>query len=751
MPQKPKRIFISNRLPFSIDVNGELKRGSGGLVSALLGVSLDEPFAWLGFETDEKVAKILEEKDKDVHPQMELHPVLLSKELYTKYYDGFANDIIWPLFHYEAHLANFNRNNWEAYKKANQKMAEAIAKVANPGDTVWIHDFHFLLLPQMLRQLISQVKIGFFLHIPFPAAELFRQLPVREEILRGLIQSDLIGFHEHSYLRQFIVSLTTTLGIDSSFFRAELDGHTAHLGVFPISIETDLLKEKASSAAVLEKVESYKAMSTVPFTILGIDRLDYTKGLELKLRGFQQALRKYPDMVSQVSLLQVAVPTREKVPAYMKIKKEVEQLVGAINGEFGKPDYTPVHYIFNSVSETELLALYRKANAALITSKRDGMNLVAMEYVVSQDLATPGSLILSEFAGAASLLSDALIVNPWDVDATADAIYKAFKMSYDERFERMAHLQDILSRYSSTKWAEGFLSDLERIQIKNTKRGAQELIPKISSWPTRLLEFLRKDKVKIVLDYDGTVVALTRRPEQAVLLSETKDLLLSLHDHLDVFVLSGRSKKFLDLQFDHLPIDLAAEHGAFYRISGGDWQSRISSDISSWYPYVEKVMNDYAGRVPLSFVEKKSASLVWHFRQSPEDFAMYQAKKLDDELQVGMSNEPVTVAMGSRIVEAKAIECNKGSFLRWLMQNSDPDTAYICIGDDRTDEDMFKTLGDKGFSIKVGAGISDAQYRLFSQKEVVIFLEELLKYMENKNNQGTRKGEEDAAIRHNPL
>ncbi|KYG69223.1 hypothetical protein AZI87_08425 [Bdellovibrio bacteriovorus] len=726
MSEKPKRIFISNRLPFNITADGELKRGSGGLVSALLGVSLDEPFAWFGFDTDKDEAERLQNKVSQAHPHLQSYPVYISKERYEKYYDGFSNEIIWPLFHYESQLTGFIRENWEAYKEANQIMADEIVKVATDKDTIWIHDFHFLLLPKMLRERLPNVKIGFFLHIPFPSAELFRQLPVREEILSAMLHSDLIGFHEHSYLRQFTVSLKSILGLDTSFFKADLNGHAAHLGVYPISIESDAYKAKASSPEVQQKCDYYASVSNVPFTLLGVDRLDYTKGLVLKLRGLHRAFTKYPELVGKISLLQIAVPTRENVQAYMDLKKEIEQLVGSINGQFGTPDYIPVHYIFKSISEVELLALYRSSNAALVTSKRDGMNLVAMEYVMAQDLETPGSLILSEFAGASSMLSDALIVNPWDVDAIADAIKQAFEMSFDERYERLSHLQEILSRYSSTKWALAFLKDLEQITQISSKKVVDIQAPP-ESWPKPLHSALQTKKMKVVLDYDGTVVALAKRPELATLLEETKHLLLSLHEKMEVFVISGRSKEFLESQFADMPIGLAAEHGAYFKFPGETWQSRIASEIQAWYPQIEKVMNDYSDRVPLAWVEKKSASLVWHFRQSPADFANFQAKKLHDELQVGMANEPVSIAMGSNIVEAKAIECNKGNFLRWLLQlgNTDAD-SIICIGDDRTDEDMFRALGEKGFSIKVGPGITEAHYRLKNQKEVLSFLHELV-------------------------
>lgn len=727
-----KRIFVSNRLPFSMDPKtGELKRGSGGLVSALLGVSLHEPFAWVGFESDPKAAKKIQEEASNFVENLQCYPIQLSRDIYEKFYDGFSNDIIWPLFHYEGHLANFDRDNWLAYVEANLKMAEGVARVANPGDTVWVHDFHFMLLPKFLRHLKPQLKIGFFLHIPFPSAELFRQLPVREEILSSLVQCDLIGFHEHSYLRHFDVCLKAILGIESSLFKAEMEGHTVNLGVYPISIDTEGYLKKAEQEEVLIQAQQYREQSVAPYMLLGVDRLDYTKGLDLKLLGLQQAFKKYPDLIGKITLLQVAVPTRERVSAYKNLKKVVDRLVGAINGRFGGPNYSPVQYIYRSVPETELLALYRRADAVLITSKRDGMNLVAMEYVLAQDLKTPGVLILSEFAGAASLLGDALIINPWDVDAIADAIYRAYTMSEEERYERLHHSQDILLRYSATKWAEAFLDDLEAVDKAVVLRRVELLAADPSLWPSSFTKYIKGKKLRMVLDYDGTVVALARTPGRALLMKETKALLLKLCEYMEVYVLSGRSKEFLDSQFDGMPVFLAAEHGAYFKKREGEWESRVTSDINAWYGNVKKAMDSYCEKVPLSFLETKEASLVWHYRESPEDFAEFQARKLADELRVGLSNEPVTIMMGAKIVEARAIECNKGSLLRWLLQ-MDTENIYtcLCLGDDKTDEDMFRVLGDTGASIKIGREKTEARFRLRSQEEVAPFFRALIQYIQ---------------------
>ncbi|KYG63795.1 hypothetical protein AZI86_13305 [Bdellovibrio bacteriovorus] len=728
-----KRIFVSNRLPFTANTKTQtLTRGSGGLVSALLGVNLEESFYWMGFETDSASARLLAEKSHEIQKNLICHPVLLSKEIYDTYYDGISNDLLWPLFHYETQLAVFNRENWDVYRQANAVMAEEILKVANEGDTVWIHDFHFLLLPKMLKEKNPHIKIGFFLHIPFPAAEIFRQLPVREEILRSLTACDLVGFHEHSYLRHFISCMKAFLGVDSTLFKAEVGNHTLNLGVYPISIDTEEFKRKAESPKVEKLSQSYRTQGTGQFKLLGIDRLDYTKGLELKLKGFQKALRMYPELVGKVSLLQVAVPTRLKVPLYGEIKKNLDQLVGAINGEFGTPDYVPVQYIFKSISEETLLALYRRADATLVTSKRDGMNLVAMEYVIAQDIQTPGVLILSEFTGAASLLPDALIINPWDAEMVAKSIHRSFTMPLEEKRQRMHNLQQTLMRYSASAWAEGFLADLEQHDAM-IKKDCQTLPASPDHWPSQMQIHLRSNKVRLILDYDGTLTPLKPKPELAVLDPAVREVIAKLNDDIEVFIVSGRPRSFLEEQFGNMPVNLVAEHGAFYKLAGQKWQSRINSDIRSWYNDVSSAMESYSVKVPFSFVEKKEASIVWHYRQSPPEFADYMAKKLDDELNTCLGNQPVSIMMGSKIVEAKANECNKGSFLRWLMQSSFRDTAYyICVGDDRTDEDMFKVLENKGVGIKVGMSATSASYRISSQSEVLSLLTSMNTFIRNQ-------------------
>lgn len=732
-PDSAKKIFVSNRLPFSLQKEtGHLIRGSGGLVSALLGVSKATAFSWFGFESSNEDHDSLKQKVKAEISNLDLHPVFLNKNIYDSYYDKFSNDVLWPLFHYEGQLTSFRQTHWKNYKKANQTMADAILKEAKKGDTVWIHDFHFLLLPQMLREKNPDLKIGFFLHIPFPTHEIFRQLPVRTEVLEALTACDLIGFHEHSYLRHFTVALKTHLGINTTLSKATYKGHTFSFGVFPISVDTEGLKEKAKSPEVAKASQDLTAKIKEPYFIIGVDRLDYTKGLELKLQGFRRALQKYPELRGKISLLQVAIPTRAKVPSYIKLRSEVEQLVGQINGEFGTLTHTPIHYIYNSVSETELLALYRSGHSALITSKRDGMNLVAMEYAIAQSIDHPGVLIVSEFAGVASFLSNSISINPWDEDSVADAIFKAFQMPFAERKQRLTGLQEFLGRYSASEWAENFLSELSNTSMLNRK-STIELSSNVNQWPETMIEKMKQAlKIRLFLDYDGTLVKIAATPDQAIIQKDTLALLRNLNQHHDVYILSGRPKEFLDSQFKNENFSLVAEHGGYFKKPHLPWQNRVNSDLSQWYKDAEHIMEDYAKHVPLSFVEKKEACLVWHYRKSPEEFANAQAKKLQEELQVSLSNQPMSVSNGSKIIEAKAIECNKGYFLRSLLQN-EHEALNICIGDDRTDEDAFSALGQQDITIKIGTGPTLAEFRISDQTQVTKFLENLIQFRKEKN------------------
>jgi len=613
--------YVSNRLPFNIDESDKIKRGSGGLVTALLGVKNSCPTYWVGATTDERIVNIPSKEFKDNFPFEDVISIFLSKKLYDSYYNDFCNDVIWPLFHYEGNRVKFRAGAWKDYIKVNKLFADKLLKILKDGDTVWIHDFHFFLLPQFLRASKKKIKIGFFLHIPFPSSEIFRQLPVRREILEGLLHCDLIGFHDYSYLRHFNNSVLGILGVESDFLSILYDKRKVKLGVYPVSIETNKMQEQAARPRIEKRINDLKSVYKTK-TIVGVDRLDYSKGMNLKLTAFETLLENHPELIGKVSFVQVAVPSRINVEEYAQLKHQIEQYVGEINGRFGTMEYVPVRYIFNSVTSTDLLALYRMSEVLFVGSKRDGMNLVSLEYVAAQNEKNPGTVVLSEFTGAASILSEAIRVNPWDTNATAEALYEALQLPRAERVQKHENSMKFLKNYTSVQWAQSFLQHLDTPQqvqkaTKSLFNGEDEAINEIS-------DKLRDQKIALFLDFDGTLASIIDDPKAVQLDASLKNLVkrLSKKTNINVVIVSGRNSKYLQGQFADLSVDLACEHGAsYYSHTRDKWESFVFSNVKAWMSAAKTIMTNYTRRVPGSFIEKKNACIVWHYRTAPPQFA----------------------------------------------------------------------------------------------------------------------------------
>ena len=736
-------ITVANRLPFSLSKKTgasaqKISTASGGLVSALSGVKTSGERIWVGCAPDgltpsgwPELKKSLASAEED----WQYHPVFAEPSLYDSYYNGFCNDVLWPMLHYQTELVEFDIKHWNAYKQVNEMFAQEIANIAKADDLIWIHDFHLFLVPKILKALRPELKVGFFLHVPFPSSEIFRQLPVREEILDSLLYSDLIGFHDYSYLRHFGSGLLRILGIESNFLSVSRAGHTTKLGVFPVSIDTDHFLERTQDA----KVRALGTDMERPyFMFLGVDRLDYMKGLDLKLKAFQILLRRFPQYKEKVGLLQVAVPTRQGVPVYNELARETARLVGEINGEFSTPNWSPIHYIHSNVSFDRLLGLYRAADGLLVSSKRDGMNLVALEYVASQDLEKPGVVLLSEFAGAISTLSHSIPLNPWDLEDTARKMQLAMEMPVQERANRMKTMQEFLRNYTATDWAQSFITDLSSREISGVIEGPQQIVVSeeaITAIKERILARNPK-RMTIFLDYDGTLVPIETTPDKAVMTEELREDLKVLRQYpwLDLVIVSGRDSRFLSNQFDGIPLYLAAEHGAMYfDPSSGRWLRRIHRSRKSWYPTALKIISDYSLRTPHSQVEKKHFAVAWHYRQSPNEFGEFQARKLAEELELGLANLPVNILRGKKVIEVRAVEADKGVFANFFLEeqvnhrhhDSNEDNFVLAMGDDRTDEDLFQVLHHRGLSLRVGKGPSAADYSLPTQNQVMPFLQAL--------------------------
>lgn len=722
-------IIVANRLPFTLSADSrQITTASGGLVSALNGVQSKAQKIWLGCAPEHLTKENWPSVRKNLTSSSWVYqPIFTPTPLYNLYYNGCCNDVLWPLLHYQTELVQFSSKSWKAYREMNERFATSIAEIAHEDDLIWIHDFHLFLVPKILRGLRPKLRSGFFLHVPFPSSEVFRQLPVREEILDSLLHADLVGFHDYSYLRHFCSSLLRLLGLESELLSVKRGTSVTRLGVFPVSIDTELFAKRSREP----KVRALAAeMKKDCFVFLGVDRLDYMKGLDLKLKAFQNLLRNYPHYREKVILLQVAVPTRREVPVYARLARETARLVGEINGEFSTPNWTPIQYIYSSVTNEQLIALYKTANALLVSSKRDGMNLVALEYIASQDKENPGVVLLSEFTGALSTLSQTLALNPWDLDDAAKKMVLAMEMPNQEKLQRLKTMQDFLHQYTASHWAESFIEELGKDR-SIAQKGPQlvNLAPEAYERSLQLVKNailgLKPTKITLFLDFDGTLVPIQPTPELAILNEEDKQAIATLCRYLwlDIVIVSGRDSRFLNLQFNQLPVRLAAEHGAkFYDPITQRWKRRVHRSRSNWYPTALKLISDYTERVPHSQLEKKHFAIAWHYRQAPPEYGDFQARKLAEELEFGLANLPVNIIRGKKVIEVRAIEADKGAFANFYLNDAPNGQIALAFGDDRTDEDIFYAIRSRGISFKIGNEETSADYCIPLQTDVLKFL-----------------------------
>ena len=459
-------VVVSNRLPIVLNRDGDgwrVEPGSGGLVTALAPVLKDRGGLWIGWpgtSAQEGLDAALKSHEDSIG--YSLVPISLTAEEIEQHYRGFSNEVIWPLFHDLQSRCNFDPSYWTTYQQVNRRFAEVIIENTGPGDFVWIHDYHLLLVARELRALGFEGTIGYFLHIPFPPLDIFIKLPWRAEILRALLDYDLVGFQTMRDRRNFVHSLRTLVSDTGSCGRGqvcdlEVPPKQVRIGAFPISIDFDEFEGQAKSAEVSERAWHIHEKFPNQQLILGVDRMDYTKGIPWRLKAYRDALKRYPDLHHRVTFVQVVVPSRRGIPEYEQLKVEIESLVSEINGEFTTQGWVPIHYIYRSLEKAELIAYYRTAEIALVTPLKDGMNLVAKEYCAAS-LEESGVVILSEFAGAVGELQhEAVLVNPYDVRGVADAIHRSVHMDPSERHARMHRLRKLVKRHNIFWWVDSFL------------------------------------------------------------------------------------------------------------------------------------------------------------------------------------------------------------------------------------------------------------------------------------------------------
>lgn len=723
----PKTIIVSNRLPVRLKIeDGQYiyMPSEGGLATGLGSIYKEGGNIWLGWPG----IAIEGEKDrKDAVENLKknnMSPVFLTEREIEEYYEGFSNKTLWPNFHYFNQYAEYEEKYWQAYKKVNEKFADQLAQLTEEGDKIWIHDYQLLLLPALIREKYPNISIGFFLHIPFPSYETFRLLPWRRELLMGMLGSDFLGFHTYDDMRHFLSSVNRLAGIGNSHGHINLGSRKILVDALPMGIDYDKYANTAADPDTLEKEVRYRTLIGETKIMLSIDRLDYSKGIPQRLKAFELFLQRYPEYKEKVSLLMVVVPSRDQVGKYKELKEEIDLLVGRINGNFSRMIWTPIHYFYRSFPLTSLSAFYRMAKVALVTPMRDGMNLVAKEFIASK-LNKKGVLVLSEMAGASKELSEAILINPNNIEQIVSAFKKALEMPEEEQIRNLEVMQKSLKRYNIHHWVKLFMQRLD--YIKSEQLALQtKILDEFSQKPLEESYDQAQSRV-IFLDYDGTLTPFRGNPNDASPDEELNGIISKLSENPKnkVVIISGRDKETLQEWFGHFQLDLIAEHGVWLRLRGKKWQT-LSTLKDNWKKEINDVLEDYVGRTPGSFVEQKDYSLVWHYRKVETGLGELRTRELTSHLKFLASDQNLHVLEGDMVVEIKSSEVNKGRAAQKWLEKSKAD-FYMAIGDDWTDEDTFKAMPENAYTIKVGSTQSAAKYSVTNYEDVRNLLTELNK------------------------
>jgi trehalose 6-phosphate synthase/phosphatase len=720
-------IVVSNRLPFTVenlDEDFRFVASAGGLVSALgayiEGRRQSEPdfecvwVGWPGATVSERSEPALREVALRDHGAL---PVFLSADEVHAFYHGFCNNTLWPLFHYFPSYTDYDPKHFDVYVHVNRRFADAVLAILQPGDTIWVHDYQLLLLPGMLRAAAPQATIGFFLHIPFPSHEVFRLLPSpwRRELLAGMLGADLVGFHTFDYTQHFLQCVSRTLGYEHHLGHLALGTQVRRADTFPIGIDFDRFMHAAESESVAQKRAEIERGMGERTAIFSVDRLDYTKGILNRLRGYEDFLASRAEWLGKVVFLLTVVPSRAEVPQYRRMKQALDERVGRINGRFGSTDWVPIIYQYRSLDFDTLVALYQLSPVALITPLRDGMNLVAKEYLASKPDGK-GVLILSELAGAARELGEALLINPNHRGEIVAALEQALTMSDEEQVRRNRPMQERLRAYDAKRWASHFLSALASAKAEQRVLATRYLTPELAEGISKTYD--RAKKRLIFLDYDGTLVPFASAPSGAAPDRELLDLLerLTQDPKNHVYLISGRDRATLSRWFDRINLHFVAEHGAWMRRRGSDWQlvKPLSSD---WKERLRPILRTYADQLAGALLEEKEYSLAFHYRRCDPELGAQRAKQLSHELTQFTANFAVQVLEGKKVVEVRNAGVTKGSTAAQIAAELGQDFV-LAVGDDETDEDLFRALPPQALSIRVGSPFSHAQFSLDSYRDV---------------------------------
>ena len=713
----------------------EFINSSGGLATGMNSIHSKNDTLWIGWpgiasdnlniKTKGELNKFLDEK--------KFKPVHLNKKEIKDFYYGLSNKSLWPLFHYFIEYSIFDKDNWDSYKRVNNKFAQCIIENYNEGDLIWIHDYHLMLCPKIIRDLIPNSIIGFFLHIPFPSFEIFRIFPWRKELLSGILGSDLVGFHTYNYQRHFLSSVKRILRKEVSFNRVNLETREVVVNTFPMGIDYEKFRNAAQShldmatdekSDLKKQLELHKEVADEGKLILSIDRLDYTKGVVKRIEAFELFLTKYPQYLEKVRLVMLTVPSRSSVSDYQRLKKETDEIVGRVNGKFATINWTPIWYYYRAMAFDDLIDLYMTSDIAMITPVRDGMNLVAKEFVATR-VKGDGILILSEMAGASKELYESILVNPFDLNQMADALLQAIKMPAEEQKKRNMSMQKRLRRYSVEHWAKEFM-----MALKNKKHNTEESYAiKISDKIQEIIlkKFRSSEKRMFFLDYDGTLVGYNQDPELAIpdkSLIETVQNLVDL-PNTEVAIVSGRDQHFIEKWFGKLSISLVAEHGHFIKHKNQGWVCK-ETQYKNWKDDILPLLETFTDRTPGTLIEEKLNSLVWHYRKTDPELASERVVELKTVLNSLISDD-LNILDGDKVIEVVSSRYNKGTAVSEIIGDKESD-FIICFGDDVTDEFMFNDLPPQAINVKVGKKMTQAEYYIDNPAAVKSLLKTLISH-----------------------
>lgn len=719
------RLFIiSNRLPVKATKEGNgfvLSRSKEGLATGLDSLDTDIEKHWIGWpgisvESDSEKQQL----QAQLQP-LHCYPVFLSGGQLKEYDEEYNHSAAWPPGHYFFSYTPPKNGCWMTYRQINELFYKTALPWVSGDDMIWILDYRLMLLPALLRHSLPRICIGYIHSIPYPFYELFRMLPENGQFIKGLLGSDLVAFHTEDDTRYFMIATQRISGINYSEGEVQLTNRIVHVHAFPMGINYSLYYNFSLDQEVGKFINHIRQVHGNTKLILTVEHLTDSKSILLRLEGFALFLKNHPEYHEKITLFLVVVPCWGKIEPYADLKNRIDETIRAINGEFATIGWMPIRYYSHSFTFAELVALYHGADIALVTPLRNSTNLVAQEYIAAKR-DRPGVLILSKTAGKALELTEALLVNPNDINEIQQALLEALRMPEKEQLAKLHRMQAVLARQNADKRATDFVVKLKDIHRKN------ELL-RHKFIENNNLSYIRQmyrctGHRLIILNYDGTLVDFTPDPKDCYPTPELIDLLTGIATDRKntVVICSGRDHETLEKWLGHLPLRLAAEHGVFLK-ENGIWHEKPHREI--WNDEIVRLLHSFIKKTPGTMLEIKRTSLVWHYRNIDSWLGFIRERQLVEALKPTCQKLDLQIVEGNKIVEIKSPEYTKGEVVRRLLSRNRYD-FFMAIGDDVTDEDLFRALPPEAITIKIGALPGCAKYHLFTPSQTLPFLQRLI-------------------------